>query len=121
MVPTTFQPETANGQAAGFRKRKQSQQLNREWNFAAAEAMKKSFIGFIERLYEVCVEEYNKNMDEQREKLKPLLTMQTKIQVKKIHTDAWHDGKRYEIVLVDENAEPLSERGQGKQNSATLD
>ena len=60
-------------------------------------------------------------MDEQREKLKPLLTMQTKIQVKKIHTDAWHDGKRYEIVLVDENAEPLSERGQGKQNSATLD
>ena len=90
-------------------------------NVAAAEVMQKSFIGFIQRLFQVCVEKYNKTMDEQRAKLKPLLTMQTKIQVKKIHTDAFHDGERYEIVLVDENAKPAGNSGHGKQNAATLD
>ena len=100
---------------------KTSQQLKIEWAAAAQEAMKTSFIGFIERLFKVCVEKYNKTMDEQREKLKPLRTIQTKIQVKKIHTEAWHGDKRYEIVLVDENAKSSGEGGHGKQNAATLD
>ena len=103
-VPLTTQPVTAAGQPAGFEVRKSGQLLNKEWNVAAAEAMKKSFIGFIERLFTVCIEEYNKNMDEQRAKLKPLFEVQTKIQVKKIYTEALHDSEQYEIVLVDENA-----------------
>ena len=82
--------------------------------------MQKSFIGFIERLFTVCIEEYNKNMDEQRAKLKPLFEVQTKIQVKKIHTEAVHNNKPYEIVLVDENAKQAPGQS-GSAKDASLD
>jgi hypothetical protein len=121
MVPKTYPALLGAGRPTGVTIRKQADQLNRDQNAAAQEAMQKSFRGFIKRLFEVCVEEYNKTMDEQREKVKTLVEMQTKIQVKNIYTDAFHDGERYEIVLVDENAKPAGNSGHGKQNAATLD
>ena len=120
-VATTYQPTTFSGRPIGSVINKPSQQLKRERIDAAGQAMQRSFVGFITRLYDVAVEQYNKDMDEKREELMPLLTMQTKIQVKKIYTDAFHNGERYEIVLVDENAKPTGNSGHGKQNSATLD
>ncbi len=120
-VETKYPLLSGAGQQTGIMLNKPSQQINSERNTRAAEAMKKSFIGFIERLFHVCKEEYNKTMDEQREKLEPLLTMQTKIQVKKIHTEAWHGDKRHEIVLVDENAKPASGQSGSKQKSLGVD
>ena len=70
----------------------------------AQKVMGREFTKFIKRLFEVCKDKFEKDMGQQREKLKPLFEMQTKIQVKKIHTEAIHDGEKYEIVLVDENA-----------------
>ena len=120
-VATTYQPTTLSGRPAGVVIKKPSQQLKRERNAAAKQAMERSFTGFLQRLFEGVKEKYNKTMDERREELMPLLTMQTKIQVKKIYTDAFHNGDRYEIVLVDENAKPAGNSGQGKQNAVTLD
>ena len=120
-VPTTFQRKNPMGQKLGPPMTKTTQQLQTDWTRAGQQVFDSSYKPFLNKLFIVHLAKYSKTMDGAWAKLKPLGQTLTKIHVKKIQTDAWHDGKRYEIVLVDENAEPFVDSGQRKQNSARLD
>ena len=121
LVNITASAESAIGLATRTRITKTTQQLQTEWTTAGQQVFERSYVPLLKSLFIVSVEKHSKTMDEQRAKLILLGRAPTKIHLKKIRTDAFHDGERYEIVLVDENAKPAGNSGHGKQNAATLD
>ncbi|MGI9459730.1 MAG: hypothetical protein ACR2NF_07015, partial [Pirellulales bacterium] len=88
--------------------------LPKEQQIAMLSVLQQKFHPLIKRILSVWEGKYDQKMDEWRNSILPLVDKPTTIQVKKIHTEAFHDGEQYEIVLVDENVKPAS--GQSKRH-----
>ena len=117
-VPETIQQFSKSGAAVGIPQR--NPQLEHLREIAANGVLSKNLKPLIESIINKAKQKYDQRMNEWRNSILPLVNEPTKIRVKKIHTEAFHDGEQYQIVLVDENAEQVPGKS-GSTKPTSLD